>query len=236
MDSDRGLGKDGVVAAPNPKTASRRLLEAAAAERAALRHDLRALEDRRLILQSELRALEISEREMRRRLALVDELAGSHQPRGLRAVPDQSDEPREMLRGAAIREAAVSVVARSDEPDRPRHYTEWFEAFLAAGFGISGRDPLATFLTQLGRSPVVRRDAEPGVYRLHLGAVSELEGELMRLNGDLSRLQHGQQTIEEITSVQEERDRVTREIDRVARALREAIRAVPAAGEGIVVE
>lgn len=58
----------------------------------------------------------------------------------------------------------------------------------------------------------------------------------MRLNGDLSRLQHGQQTIEEITSVQEERDRVTREIDRVARALREAIRAVPAAGEGIVVE
>lgn len=215
------------MAATNPRSASRRLLEAAVAERAALEEGLRSLEGRRAALQSELRSLEIEEREMRRRLQLVDELAGSHKPRGLRAVPElPAGATRTVLRGAQIRRVAVQLVAACSDPLRPRHYTEWFDDLIHAGFAIAGRDPLASFLTQLARSPVVRREPEPGVYRLHYEVVGELERELVKLNEELARLHQGQQTIEAITSVQEERERITREVDRLARTLAEATAAL----------
>lgn len=153
------------MAAANPKPASKRLIEAAAVERQALEHDLRALDERRLALQSELRSVEIAEREMRRRLQLVSEIAGSHKPRALRVVDAREAESRALLRGRAIREAAVQVVAASSEPTRPRHYGDWYAELLNAGYAVAGRDPQAAFLTQLNRSPVVRRDPEPGVYR-----------------------------------------------------------------------
>lgn len=99
---------------------------------------------------------------------------------------------------------------------------EWLDQLVAEGYAVAGRDAPAAFLTQLGRSPVVRREPHPGVYRLHFEAVAELEATLVDLNNQLAQLHHGQQTIEAITSVQEERERITRAIDRVARDLREA--------------
>jgi prefoldin subunit 5 len=221
------LRQDGAVAVPRPKPASRRLVDAAAAERAALENDLEALAGRRLALTAELRSLEIAEREMRRRLELVDELAGSHRPPRLAAVSATEERADvTVLRGRRIREAAVRVVARSDEPLRPRHYTEWLEELVAQGYAVAGRDASAAFLTQLGRSPVVRREPAPGVYRLHFEAVAELEATLVDLNSQLAQLHHGQQTIEAITSVQQERERITRAIDRVARDLCEATAAL----------
>jgi hypothetical protein len=211
------------MAAPEPKPASRRLLDAAAAERMALEEDLQSLETRRQIINSELRSLEIEEREMRRRLRLVSELAGDHQPRALRAVPDDDGaKEREFLRGARIRRIAGQIVARSQDPLRPRHYTEWFQELLDRGYAVAGRDPLAAFLTQLNRSPVVRRESEPGTYRLDFEVVSGLERQLLELNQTLARLHQGQQTIEGIASVREERERITRSIDQLQRTLAEA--------------
>jgi hypothetical protein len=211
------------VAAPAPKPASRRLLDAAASERMALEEDLKSLEARRQILNSELRSLEIEEREMRRRLKLVSELAGDHQPRALRAVPDGGDaQSREVLGGARIRRVAGQIVARSEEPLRPRHYTEWFQELLDRGYAVAGRDPLAAFLTQLNRSPVVRRESEPGMYRLDFEVVAEIERQLLELNQRLARLHQGQQTIEGIASVRDERERITTSIDQLERTLAEA--------------
>lgn len=211
------------MAAPSPKPASKRLIQAAASEQAALERDLDSLVARRLALNAELRALDIAEREMRRRLELVAELVGSHAPRRLAAVPtSEQRKDVKLLRGRQIREVAVRVVARSSEPLRPRHYMEWLDELVADGYAVAGRDAPAAFLTQLGRSPVVRREPQPGVYRLHFEAVAALEATLIDLNNQLAQLHHGQQTIEAITSVQEERERITRAIDRVARDLHEA--------------
>jgi hypothetical protein len=221
--SSRALGQDGGVAAPEPKPASRRLLDAAAAERMALEEDLRSHEARRQLLNSELRSLEVEEREMRRRLQLVSELAGDHQPRALRAVPNESDgEAREVLSGASIRRIAGQIVARSEDPLRARHYTEWFQELVARGYAVAGRDPLAAFLTQLNRSPVVRRESKPGTYRLDFEVVAEIERQLLELNQRLARLHQGQQTIEGIASVRDERERITRSIDQLERTLAEA--------------
>jgi hypothetical protein len=50
---------------------------------------------------------------------------------------------------------------------QPIHYRDWFKLVLAEGRTIEGKDPLATFLTQITRSPVVLRQPErPGVYRI----------------------------------------------------------------------
>jgi hypothetical protein len=211
------------MASAEPKTASRRLLDAAAAERLTIEDDLRALDERRHRLHADLRSLEVTERALRRRLVLVSELAGAHQPRALRAVSQPPAREREVLRGAAIRRVAVEVVARCEDRLRPRHYTHWYDELLEAGYAVSGRDPVAAFLTQLSRSPVVVRESEPGTYRLNYEVVPELERKLLSLNDELARLQHGQQTIDAINSVRDERERLLREITQIERLLIEAV-------------
>ena len=69
----------------------------------------------------------------------------------------QALDPGPVLRGPAIRREAVCVVLA--HPDRPDalHYRDWFALLKQAGFEVAGKDPLATFLTQLSRSPPCAR-------------------------------------------------------------------------------
>jgi hypothetical protein len=222
--SGRTIKQDGPVATTQPKPASRRLLDAAAAERLALEDDLAALEERRQTLHGELRSLEIAERELRHRLALVSELAGSHEARPLRGVGvSENGRSLEVLRGAAIRRTAGRIVAASADPLRPRHYTDWFQELLEAGYSVGGRDPLAAFLTQLNRSPVVTREAHAGTYRIDYDVIPTLERQLLKLHSELTQLHRGQQTIEGIASVRDRRDELTHAIEQVERTLAEAI-------------
>jgi prefoldin subunit 5 len=213
------------VASPQPRPPSRRLLDAAHAEHLAIEAELQRLRDRRDVLQHELRVLDARVGELRRRRRLVGELAGDHQPRpNLKIVPLLADTepPRQVLRGAEIRRTAGRLVAQSDDPHRPLHYTKWFQLVLRSGYAVAGRDPLATFLTQLNRSPVVRRDAEAGTYRLDYEVVPALEKQLLDLHNELARLHNGQQTIDEIASARERRDELTTAIAHVERQLHEA--------------
>jgi hypothetical protein len=81
--------------------------------------------------------------------------------RRLRALPDAGPtttaEGVTRLRGARIRETAVRVLAGHNQPDAPVHYRDWFELLTAQGLMPAGKFPLATFLTQVGRSPLVQR-------------------------------------------------------------------------------
>ena len=54
------------------------------------------------------------------------------------------------------------------------HYREWYELLERAGHEIAGKDPLAVFLTQISRSPAVRRGARAGIYELDRGAFHRL--------------------------------------------------------------
>jgi len=77
----------------------------------------------------------------------------------------------EELRGERLREVALEVLQRLSASGDPVHYRIWFEALVRAGFRVSGRDPLATFLTQITRIDSVESiGRRSGLYRLRVAA------------------------------------------------------------------
>jgi hypothetical protein len=71
------------------------------------------------------------------------------------------------LRGRRLREIAVEVLRQRRELGEIVHYREWYELVLAAGIRVAGRDPLATFLTQISQAPEVESvRPRSGLYRL----------------------------------------------------------------------
>jgi hypothetical protein len=94
------------------------------------------------------------------RVRELDELLG-------RAPQLRLDLQPEALRGQRLRETAIEIIGKHRRLGEPIHYREWFELLLAEGHSVEGKDPLATFLTQVTRSPVVlRQPRQPGVYRV----------------------------------------------------------------------
>lgn len=71
------------------------------------------------------------------------------------------------LQGQRLREEAARILLERRGLRVPIHYREWFELVTADGVTVVGKDPLATFLTQITRSPIVLRvDDGAGVYAL----------------------------------------------------------------------
>jgi chaperonin cofactor prefoldin len=204
---------------PPTPTPSARLVRAAAAERAELarhRDRLLAARDR---LRAELDGIEASLRELDERDALLDRLAGpTPAPVSTPAVRAGATP----LRGPAIRHAAIEVLRA--RPDRPQalHYRDWFEALGAAGYAVAGKDPLAVFLTQLSRSPVVRRGTQSGVYELDPGAPRRLRERLDALHAELRGLTAAPSATADLTAIRARRAALTTEITRVEKALEEA--------------
>ncbi len=70
------------------------------------------------------------------------------------------------LRGQRLREVAVEVLRRRGRDDAI-HYRDWFTLVRAEGWEIRGRDPVNTFLTEVGRATNVERvGRRTGMYRL----------------------------------------------------------------------
>ena len=71
------------------------------------------------------------------------------------------------LRGRRLREVALDILAREVGPGTPIHYKEWYGLLRAAGFQVGGKDPVATFLTQVQRVPEVERlGHRTGIYQI----------------------------------------------------------------------
>lgn len=60
------------------------------------------------------------------------------------------------LGGQRLREIAVQVLADNRPEGEPIHYKQWFALLREAGYAIAGKDPQATFLASISRSPRVR--------------------------------------------------------------------------------
>src|SRR6185312_16269925 len=189
------------VSLPNP---SSRLLRAAVAERADLVRHRERLTGERARLLGELRELDAALGAVDRRLEVLAELAGpppeAATPEGATpegATPDtppvirtagQDASPEEnttVLRGPAIREAALRVLIAQPRPIEALHYRQWYELLAEAGFRVAGKDPLAVFLTQLSRSPLVRKASAPGVYEVDRQAPLRIRQRLDRLQAEL---------------------------------------------------
>lgn len=214
------------MATPEPLQPSRRLSEAALAERARLLRRREQLDERRAKLSSQLRQLDADRERLDARLALLDELAPDPPERLLRSVgstAQKPEPPRGFLRGAGIRREAVRLLAASEAPEAPIHYTDWLDQLENAGYGIDSRDPAAAFLTQISRSALVARADQPGTYMLDLEAPLRLRQRLDHLNAELLAIHDGQQTLDAIVTTRERRDQILAEIGRTERALEEAL-------------
>jgi vacuolar-type H+-ATPase subunit I/STV1 len=70
------------------------------------------------------------------------------------------------LRGRRLQEVAVEILRRRSEDDAI-HYRDWFTLVRAQGWEVVGRDPLNTFLTEVGRADGVERvGRRTGMYRV----------------------------------------------------------------------
>jgi hypothetical protein len=146
------------------------------AERAALR---------RQALIGQLVEVDAELEEYRRRRNLLDVLCAVPPS----PVPDHPQAPPlRTLRGAAMRRVAGTLLWRQRR-DREIHYRDWFALTLAAGYAISGQDPLASFLTNIRDSPAVARGSPGGHYRLDAGCVPRLERETADIRRELTQLE-----------------------------------------------
>lgn len=71
------------------------------------------------------------------------------------------------LKGERLREIASEVLWRHHRAGDIVHYKAWLELVVADGYRIGGKDPSATFLTQVARIDSVERvGRRSGLYRL----------------------------------------------------------------------
>jgi hypothetical protein len=72
------------------------------------------------------------------------------------------------LRGERLREVAAEIVFRHFKPgDPPFHYKRWLELVVNEGHRIGGKNPAATFLTQVARVEGIERvGRRTGLYQV----------------------------------------------------------------------
>ena len=202
------------AAAPQP---SARLVRAVAAERAELERHRTRLATEAGELRAALARIERGLAEIDERRGLLDRIVPSAP-----AEPDPRPAPAAALRGPAIREAAVrALVERGGET---LHYREWFELLRNSGHDVAGKDPLAVFLTQLSRSPAVRKGTRAGVYELDRQAAARLHATLDTLQRELRELTAARAGGGDLAAIRARRARLTGEIGRAERALEEVVR------------
>src|SRR5579859_3182489 len=133
---ERAIASD--MALTETWTPSRRLQAAAAAERARLERDLKRLQMRERDLMSQLAGIRETSEELEHQLQVLNRLAHNDPPsrtadtagRRLRAVAEpgvSGGSEATVLRGSAIREAAVRVLAAHAASGTAVHYRDWFE-------------------------------------------------------------------------------------------------------------
>jgi hypothetical protein len=232
------------VAAAEHWTPSRRMQAAAAAERERVERELRRLSERENTLARELDAIRTARSALQDELSVLlrlsrdraksDAAFAKGEQRRLRVVADSlptAEAGRDVvLRGAQIRETAVRVLASTDQADQAVHYRTWFDLLRYEGFLPAGKDPLATFLTQIGRSPVVQRSTAAGVYSLDLGVLERMRARLAQLEGSLQELNQVSvgTDVDEIARIRRTRDRLVTEVASTKRTLAEALRSLGA--------
>jgi len=143
---------------------STRLRRAAERARAHVQRERDRLEQRITGLRGELRTLEDTLQALNARDVLLEQLVrdGTPPAGSVSAIASGAM----VLRGPHIRRVAVRLLFECHGTAYAVHYREWFDLLTKHGYVVLGERPLATFLTNVSRSPVVARGEEPGMYRL----------------------------------------------------------------------
>src|SRR5581483_2090293 len=193
----------------------------------------------------ELRDLDAALAAVDRRLEVLAELAGPPDETTAETTPviraagtetaardSGADDNATVLRGPAIREAALRVLIAQPGPIEALHYRQWYELLVEAGFRIAGKDPLAVFLTQLSRSPLVRKASAPGVYEVDRQAPLRIRQRLDRLQAELREVTIAAPGPIELGEVRARRHELDLAISQQERALEEALRVLASTDRG----
>jgi hypothetical protein len=189
--------------APSDLLPSSGLRRAATAERERIRRARERLAEREQQLRQALAVVEAEKVALDERDRLLVELTAAPEPPetvltragdvhapaadGDAAPTDARQRPAgKVLRGRELREAATRVLFATYGPDRDVHYRAWLDEVLKAGIDIVGKDPVAAFLTNVSRSPIVARGDEPGAYRIDTGVAAELRSKLAEAEAELA--------------------------------------------------
>lgn len=129
-------------------------------EREVIARRLGELQEQATRVRAVADALAADVAETARLLRNMDEMLGLAPQLSLEAVNGE-------LRGQKLQETAVELLRHRRGIGAVVHYREWFDLVLETGVRVAGRDPLATFLTQIGRAPGVESvRPRSGLYRL----------------------------------------------------------------------
>jgi hypothetical protein len=92
----------------------------------------------------------------------------------------------------------------------------------------AGKDPVATFLTQIGRSPVVKRTSRAGVYELDYSFPRRARQRLSELQEQIAATHQlaPDSGVDAIAGAREQRARLTSRLEATERALEEALRSL----------
>ena len=149
---------------PAPHALSEDFVSAAVCQRETLQERVRSLRSEAEALRAQAEALEAKAALDERLLRELDDV--------LELAPQlRVDLQTEDLRGQRLREVAIEILRCELGAGESIHYREWFRLVRAAGHRVAGKDPVATFLTQVSRSKAVEPvGARSGLYRLRVAA------------------------------------------------------------------
>jgi hypothetical protein len=203
---------------------SRRLLAAAVAERTEIAKQREALLAQRRTLSTRIDDVDAELAELAERAALIERLAGPSDDAESTSEDDKRSATgdRIILRGPAIRQIAVAVILSDPAQPRVLHYRDWFKLLEHNGYAVEGKDPLAVFLTQISRSPVVHRGTQSGIYEIRLDAADRLRGELVSRQRELRALTSAADGTTDLGDIRARRMSLTRHVNKLEKALEEA--------------
>jgi chromosome segregation ATPase len=195
------------------------LIRAARAEQSRIEKELESLRQRRNALAGELAELDRQAGELRERERLLAAIVEPDQRS--QASTDPSPTPARTLKGRELRRVAGQLLW-SAQRDEQIHYREWFERVLAAGYAVGGKNPAATFLTNIRDSPAVARAAGQGYYRIApvsrrqiTEAIAETQAELADVGDVLTRARNDPDLRDRIDTLRDHRQRLTHRLRRL---------------------
>jgi hypothetical protein len=147
---------------PSSAALSKELRDAAAAERELVAARVAELREQSIRMKDLAAAVDDDLVANVRLLGQLDEMLGVAPQM---SMTDADDE----LRGQRLRDVAIQILRRHKGEAATMHYRDWYELVVHEGHRVGGKDPVATFLTQVSRArevePVGRRS---GLYRLRV--------------------------------------------------------------------
>lgn len=170
----------------SPVLPSAALRRTARSELARIERAVNKIEQRRAALLGQLAELDDEAEVYARRKRLLEELAYVEDVVPTSGTVARARPPAKgAIKGRELRRIAGRLLW-STQRDREIHYREWFERVIAAGYAVGGKDPVASFLTNMRDSPAVRRGSTQGLYRLDPNSLETIAQQIAETQAELA--------------------------------------------------